>query len=664
MSTRTPDDGNQSNTQIETGMDSPRTPDQVWTSPLDFVDGPPEPHVALTRRSPSQNEAYLSDQHRAGSVAPSNGDKRIVYADDTLTHCVLPHMTGHRSFNASDSREGDRVEPDSLNVARVTISCSQAPSLTWFRRELDPTTKTFSHLVAEDITYLCEVKGVLAFPPVITCDLLMGCFVRHFLPAYPVVDRNDLQRIYLRFRRGTISSPLLMHSIFFAACQYMDENTLQEAGFKKRSTAQEHFHTRAALLHSFNCEKDQLMLIQSLIFMSPRWTNYSEEKDIRFWTTCACNLAFTMGLHKAIPPSSRLSQHQRCLWRRIFWTLFWHLLTHHTAKVRDYNVALGIGRPPVINLEVVDVELLSESDFYETSAVEGAERSGECLVDFYFFSKVHSAFMTDLITLSKILSEIFTMNVEHRRHEDSLLPRLISVKTRLEQMDLASERATRSYTTADALVEYSIWPISVELNRQRIMALTFRVMHKVLLEHDSGFSNSLTVQQVRDGIIKCAARTMALYEELLSSDVLKYSHSFLNTSLFNALITYLEEVKDNPRDSSRACIAVNKIQLGLLILGEHRKYWNAARWSYSLFKFCVDRDFEFLQNLPRQSRWHSPDAGPTPVQGPSFSPPPTSTIEEPPCMADFNFGEIPIWDSSFVDSHWLAEWFPITLDQS
>lgn len=137
-----------------------------------------------------------------------------------------------------------------------------------------------------------------------------------------MADRNELQKAYLSFRRGVLVSPLLIHSVFFAACQYVDEAILQDAGFEKRSMAQEYFHSRTALLYSLDCEKNQLVLLQSLIFISPWWRDYSEEKDIRFWTTCACNTAFSMGLHKAIPPSSRLSPHQRSLWRRIFWTLF------------------------------------------------------------------------------------------------------------------------------------------------------------------------------------------------------------------------------------------------------------------------------------------------------------------------------------------------------
>jgi hypothetical protein len=63
---------------------------------------------------------------------------------------------------------------------------------------------------------------------------------------------------------------------------------------------------------------------------------------------------------------------------------------------------MGLARPPVINLDDVDVEPLSETDFYESQCEEDEERTDDCAVDFYFFNNIHSAFMIDLITLSKI----------------------------------------------------------------------------------------------------------------------------------------------------------------------------------------------------------------------------------------------------------------------
>lgn len=78
--------------------------------------------------------------------------------------------------------------------------------------------------------------------------------------------------------------------------------------------------------------------------------------------------------------------------------------------------------------------------------------------------------------------------------------------------------------------------------------------------------------------------------------------------MFTAMSTYLEEIRDNPNHSRRASIAMNKIQLGLLVLEETSKYWNAAKWTYALFKFLNDRNFDVFQKAPWQSRWPSPSS--------------------------------------------------------
>ncbi|OCT49372.1 hypothetical protein CLCR_04579 [Cladophialophora carrionii] len=636
-----------------TKADEPPALDKVWTSPLDFVD-------ALDVSSPA-TQIIQPPARRSGSVARSSSNKRIVYADDTLTNSILPHMTGHRSFNASihQGQDDGPVDTGDMAMTQVTIVSPRPPSADWYGRQLQQSTNNpFSHLAVEDVAYACNVKHILTFPPLDVCDILMASFVRHFLPAYPVMDRMQLRETYSSFCRGTILSPLLMHSIFFAACQYTPECTLQKAGFKKRSVAQTYFHSRATLLYSLNCEKDQLVLLQSLIFMSPWWTDYSEEKDIRFWTTCACNLAFSMGLHKAIPSTSTPSSQRRSLWRRIFWTLF----------IRDQNVAVGLARPPVINLDDVDVEPLSETDFYEPQCEEVEQRIDDCPVDFSFFNSIHSAFMMDLIMLSQIMSEVFKLRNAHRKCEGNLLPHLLSVKDRLEQSDLASERAFRLLHPGEDVSAQSIWPISAKLNRQRVVILILRAIHRVMLEQNLEVTHNVTVEQIWEGIVRSAAKMMALYEELLSSDLLKYGHSFF------ALITYLEEVKNNPKDSRRSCMAVNKIQLGLLVLTEQRQYWNAARWAYSLFRFCLDRDFSFLRNLPRVSRWHSPEpeaetqAMPTSSAPVSLSAPiegPTDTDEGQDDLIDFNLGEMPHWDASFYDSpQWFTDAFSGGLDQA
>jgi hypothetical protein len=108
----------------------------------------------------------------------------------------------------------------------------------------------------------------------------------------------------------------------FVACQGMDESQLHDAGFESVASAQVYFFRRAQLLYTFDCEPDHLLVLQSLIFLSYWWKDYTEEKDMRYWMGCAVKLAFFMGMHKTVPPSFEMSPHRRALWRRMFWALF------------------------------------------------------------------------------------------------------------------------------------------------------------------------------------------------------------------------------------------------------------------------------------------------------------------------------------------------------
>jgi Fungal specific transcription factor domain len=61
--------------------------------------------------------------------------------------------------------------------------------------------------------------------------------------------------------------------------------------------------------------------------------------------------------------NSQLSQTDKRLWRRIWWTLF----------TRDRSVAVALGRPMAINIDDSDVEMLTEEDFIEDEGGVPAE---------------------------------------------------------------------------------------------------------------------------------------------------------------------------------------------------------------------------------------------------------------------------------------------------
>ncbi|KAJ3536868.1 hypothetical protein NM208_g6541 [Fusarium decemcellulare] len=595
----------------------------VWTLPLEQIQ--------------SMGETNNYDLHAGGEVDHGEGannismaskpNRRYIYSSNIVTNSVLPHMTGHRSFRSQGENPTTTLRPNAQPEEFIKLPVSHIPNSMWYRRQL--TTAPFDHLPGEDVAYLCEVKNCLHFPSPDVVLSFFECFIRHFLPAFPVVDRTQLQNLYNELMADDqVSSPLLLHAILFDACQYAPPEALKLAGFSSRLHAKTYFHHRASLLYFFDCEKEQVVLLQALIFMSPWWTAYGQEKETRFWITCSINLAFSMGLHRTIPSQSQLSSNERSLWRRIFWTIF----------MRDVNIAIGLGRPPIINVEDVDVELLSETDFYEASSHADKGVSSWPL-DCTGHQRNHAMFLIEMARLSQILAQVLkTQNASGSSAQQ--LDLLASLRTKVDRNQspaFAFPPAPISLgnDTMTMKDDSPIWAVSLEINRERILALIHRMMHGHIEQQESNTAVNLKLVQNRQQIVRCASNTVTHFEHLLSLDLLK------NTSLFAALVTHLEEVKNNPPQSRNASLASNKIQLGILILDEMRKYWSQAEWAYELVKFCSDRDFDILRHLPRTSRWQSPLS-------------PRSGIVQSGPIPDIDLADLVFPDASIFE---MQQWF-------
>jgi hypothetical protein len=166
------------------------------------------------------------------------------------------------------------------------------------------------------------MKNVFSFPQRSVSDQLLYVFLESVFPLFPIFDRRELLLWHERLYSHQESYPLLFHSLYFSACQFADERLIRDAGFSSVVEARIYFFRRAKALYSADCEPDHVIVVQSLILLSFWWMDYTEEKDMRYWVTCAVNLALTMGMHKKLPKSLNLSNARRKLWRRLFWTLY------------------------------------------------------------------------------------------------------------------------------------------------------------------------------------------------------------------------------------------------------------------------------------------------------------------------------------------------------
>jgi hypothetical protein len=311
-----------------TGSSALTADDDIWSRNLQEMS-------KISPAAASTTESIVSPSSSAHQSNPHTR-KRVKFSGETLAHSMLPVMNGHAELSAASTcHTTSEVDRSNLRAPSAPTSSRPRGKAPWFRAECQAHLNLLGHLATEDQYYLYNMKGVFNFPQRSVSNRLVRLFFEFVYPLVPIFDRRETVQIYDDLYRHLESSPLLFHSILFSACQYADEQLLHDAGFASVVEAKTYFFQRAKILYSYDCESDHLLVVQSLLLLSFWWMDYTEEKDMRYWTTCAANLCLTMGMHKTLPESLTMSNSRRKLWRRMFWMTFvsqadnlWHALSN------------------------------------------------------------------------------------------------------------------------------------------------------------------------------------------------------------------------------------------------------------------------------------------------------------------------------------------------
>ncbi|OQV02314.1 Fungal Zn2-Cys6 binuclear cluster domain-containing protein [Cladophialophora immunda] len=545
----------------------------VWSGPLEAVRHTSESHSAV-----SLGAATLGDsaQPRTASTTKSKPRRYFVYSGDTLSHSFLPHMAGHRRFKRISRLVPETRQSTSMSLSNEPFPVATCPSHWWEPKMLQSTSSgdtVFGHLNSVDTFYLTRLKNVLYFPEISVARMFFLAFRDHVLPTCPVIDRYELTEIYENFTNGHVTYPMLLHSIFFSSSQYVSQDSLTRAGFDSLHEAKAYFYERATLLYALNCEYDQLKIIQTLLFVT------------------------------------RLSQQDRSMWRRILWTVY----------SRDCNASVAMGRPITINSKEIDVEELSDADFYERPDEcplgQSPDPGAQALVEFTEYSPAQIFYAIKTARQAALLDRTIMIDLDYALGSDEAIRDLYQCQQeitvlRTELCSYITSQSDAGAKNGKSVPTQMRWITFLQLSTERTLSIACRYLRRHIENRqawDAAFSHSLS--EVRAEMVRAAARTLNLYEELLHSDCLRYSPNFLNTPIFGAMVTYAEIIKE-ARDKGRVDrIATNKYELGTMILEEMESFWPASAWACSLFKILAEKDFLPLRILPHASRWQSPDPG-------------------------------------------------------
>ncbi|RKL12292.1 Cutinase transcription factor 1 beta [Fusarium oxysporum] len=184
-------------------------------------------------------------------------------------------------------------------------------------------------VAAEDVRYL-RSKGALSVPSVPLQSALLQAYVEYVNPYMPLELFPFLNAINAGDGRAEKVSLLMYQAVMFSATAFVD----------------------IELLYDFDCEPNQLVVVQALLLMTYWYETSEDKKGAWHWIGVAISLAYTLCLHRD-PSTTSMSSARQKLYKRIWWSCF----------MRDRLIALGMRQPSRIHDKDFDVPMLEESDF-------------------------------------------------------------------------------------------------------------------------------------------------------------------------------------------------------------------------------------------------------------------------------------------------------------
>lgn len=103
----------------------------------------------------------------------------------------------------------------------------------------------------------------------------------------------------------------------------------------------------------------------------------------------------------------------------------------------------------------------------------------------------------------------------------------LSTDTQALQASLLSQQQNVEVGEAHKTLDDRRWTLFLQLGYERVVALNSRALQNLLGQDGMQMDNVPTWSQLRTSIVKSAAKSLQIFEELLIHDLLKYSHSFM-----------------------------------------------------------------------------------------------------------------------------------------
>ncbi|KAI1379222.1 hypothetical protein F4677DRAFT_361963 [Hypoxylon crocopeplum] len=418
-------------------------------------------------------------------------------------------------------------------------------------------------LTPQDVAYL-RSKGVFSVPSDPVCQALLTAYFYHIHPILPVVDAAA---VLASFRNGGASAVnlLLLWSMFSVAANYVDKAVVRQAGYQSHKEMKKSMFIRAKCLYDNGCEEDRISIIQSVSLLAFWYSDLGERTESWHWMGIAISLSQTLGLNRDPDRgqyNTRLSERQRQLWRRIWWSCFF----------RDRWLSLGMGRPMRINIRDCDTPMPSAKDLTnDFSELPPLIRAKYMPFDFQQLAE----HWVVLLHLSKVLGTILSENYSPT---GPLPSRSWIEATEQELMLCIAQAGDRPLDASPALSFYS-YHLRLHYNAATIALwrpYSNRVATGVSFDQESAW-----FAHVNQKIRAAAANTNTMLDKVISDQLIGFIGPMTIPVLVPAMNSHLLESKS--ADPLIRQSSLNKLDLFMIVLRKVQDVYSSATFIHGLF---------------------------------------------------------------------------------
>lgn len=269
-------------------------------------------------------------------------------------------------------------------------------------------------------------------------------------------------------------------------------------------------------------------------------------------------------MHRSVE-HSQLSQADKRLWKRIWWTLF----------TRDRMVAVALGRPVHINTDDSDVEMVSEDDFLDDEPGFASEYPPDPLHVQFF---LHHVKLCEIMGL--VLSQQYSVASKARRQHQIDL-----VHSDLALADWMLHVPPEMRYHVEDKSRQNFWAALLHSTYYTTLCLLHRAHMPPATTSTNGSNYYNTVDEAypsRNIAFKAATAITSIIDNLIDHDELRYCPAFVVYSLFSALIMHVYQT----RSTNPSVVAESKERMRkcMLALKEVSKIWIVAKMVYTLFE--------------------------------------------------------------------------------